>query len=621
MPLNIVNTLETSKQTVTALDPLVVAREGAIITNSTAIEGLNDDAIYVSVSGQVTSVVGHAISLGSLASDASRLRISISETGLVESLGSPDTISINRNGGEIVNHGTISANYLDAVEFNSGVETGELINTGTISAGVDGYGVALIGSSAGSYVGLLEVNNSGTITAGSRAIYVRYENLKLVNSGVISSTDDAVYVSGSGTNHLWLMNSGSITSENDGLAVVGGEGDDVVLNSGDILGRTYLYGGDDHLVNQGTMTGRIITYDGSDFIQNSGVISGDIYTREDSDTVENSGKIHGSLDLGDGTDKYKSFGGTITGSVRLGDGSDTAIVDQDGISINGGNDYDRVDSRGDVLVENVEELHLLGSDDLSATVKGAYTTVVGNSGDNTLTAWGAVAFNAKEGNDVAYGSLYDDFFNGNFGHDTLAGAGGNDTIWGGRGDDDLEGGSGVDFLSGDRGNDYLNGDSGDDSLYGREGRDTLEGEDGSDLLWGGAGADEIIGSVGNDTLVGHKGEDTLTGGAGVDVLTGGIGADVFVWSDGGDSGLGADSDIVKDFKRGQDLLDLSDIGDGAFNFIGKGTAFSGTGQMEAKFFKNATEVRLVLDIDGDGNADSRILLEGLGTLTASDFIL
>jgi Ca2+-binding RTX toxin-like protein len=247
--------------------------------------------------------------------------------------------------------------------------------------------------------------------------------------------------------------------------------------------------------------------------------------------------------------------------------------------------------------------------------------VNGNAGDNTLSSANAVAFYGAGGNDFAVGCHFDDLLRGHSGNDTLSGGGGNDILTGERGHDEIEGGSGNDNMSGGLGHDFLDGGSGDDTVIGGEGRDTLYGDTGNDSIWGGAGADDIMGSFGNDTLVGHRGADTLSGGDGVDVLTGGAGADGFVWSTGSETGLNDASDIVKDFKRGEDLLDLSEIGDGVFKFIGKGTAFSGTGKMEARFFKNATEVRLVLDVDGDGNADSRILLEGLGTLTASDFIL
>ncbi|MCP9481307.1 hypothetical protein NNA36_04975 [Shimia sp. CNT1-13L.2] len=620
MALNVVSTLETTSQFVNVNDPLVVARDGAVITQGTSISGVNDDALHVSISGQVTSISGNGLQLGSLVSDTSSLRVSIAETGLVETLGNLSGVAIERDRADIINHGTISATHSTALFFTNGVEDGEVLNTGTISGGSSGYGILLFGDSSGTNTGLLEVDNSGTITSGFRAVYVRYESLAMVNSGSISSTDDAVYVSGTDAS-LHLMNSGSITSESGGYAIVGGDGGNFVMNSGDILGRTYLRNGNDQIVNQGTMTGQITTYSGTDFIQNSGVISGDIYMFDDRDIVENSGKIHGSVDLGDGDDEYESIGGIVTGEVRLGDGSDTAIVDQDGISVDGGNGYDVVHSRADVSVEDVEELHLLGNNDISATVNGVFTTVFGNSGDNTVTSWGVTAFNAKEGDDVAYGSLYDDFFNGNSGNDTLLGAGGDDTIWGGRGDDEMEGGNGADHLSGDRGKDYLNGDDGDDSLYGREGSDTLDGEEGNDLLWGGAGADEINGSLGNDTLVGHKGDDTLSGGAGVDVLTGGIGADVFVWSDGAESGLGSDSDTVTDFTRGQDLLDLSDIGVGAFSFLGRGNPFTASGDMEARIVRNGSDLRLLLDVDGDGGTDARIILTDVSNLTASDFIL
>ncbi len=70
------------------------------------------------------------------------------------------------------------------------------------------------------------------------------------------------------------------------------------------------------------------------------------------------------------------------------------------------------------------------------------------------------------------------------------------------------------------------------------------------------GNDTLYGGAGNDTLYGEAGDDILAGGAGNDTLYGGSGADTFVF----DSLVGKDT--VKDFQKGQDRLDISDILDG-----------------------------------------------------------
>nr|WP_306275370.1 retention module-containing protein [Pseudomonas oleovorans] len=74
---------------------------------------------------------------------------------------------------------------------------------------------------------------------------------------------------------------------------------------------------------------------------------------------------------------------------------------------------------------------------------------------------------------------------------------------------------------------------------------TLNGTTGNDVLAGGSG---------NNILVGGAGDDILIGGAGNDTLTGGGGKDTFVWKQG-DIG----HDIITDFTRGEDKIDLSDL--------------------------------------------------------------
>lgn len=68
--------------------------------------------------------------------------------------------------------------------------------------------------------------------------------------------------------------------------------------------------------------------------------------------------------------------------------------------------------------------------------------------------------------------------------------------------------------------------------------------------------DQLIGSAVGDAIAGGAGADILFDGAGSDVLTGGGGADLFVLHPDGVS------DLITDFQRGTDKLDLS-----AFDFL------------------------------------------------------
>ena len=115
---------------------------------------------------------------------------------------------------------------------------------------------------------------------------------------------------------------------------------------------------------------------------------------------------------------------------------------------------------------------------------------------------------------------------------------------GGTSSDKLYGQSGSDKLYGDSGNDYLSGGSSKDNLYGGSGKDKLKGGTSADYLYGGTGNDKLYGGSGNDTLIGGTGKDDLYGGSGHDIfrLT-----------------TGSGYDRIRDFKLGEDLIDLGGL--------------------------------------------------------------
>ena len=80
---------------------------------------------------------------------------------------------------------------------------------------------------------------------------------------------------------------------------------------------------------------------------------------------------------------------------------------------------------------------------------------------------------------------------------------------------------------------------------------TFIGSSGADVLTGTALDDMILGGDGDDTLSGAGGADIIVDGADSDSLTGGTGADVFTFDPDGAN------DIIQDFERGLDALDLS----------------------------------------------------------------
>ncbi|WP_458094716.1 hypothetical protein [Roseomonas sp. WA12] len=156
---------------------------------------------------------------------------------------------------------------------------------------------------------------------------------------------------------------------------------------------------------------------------------------------------------------------------------------------------------------------------------------------------------------------------------------------------------------------------------------TPTGTPGNDTLTGSAGDDVISGLAGNDRLNGGTGNDTLIGGTGRDTLTGGAGSDIFAFTSGADSlTTTAGRDVITDWSD-DDFIDLSAIdtdpdADGIQGFVFRGISTApekaGAGEVFVHQFQGNTYIDIGLD--GDGNRDMMIQLNGLHTVQASDFI-
>ena len=188
------------------------------------------------------------------------------------------------------------------------------------------------------------------------------------------------------------------------------------------------------------------------------------------------------------------------------------------------------------------------------------------------------------------------------------------------------GGSGTDTLSGFEGlmgslfGDTLRGNSVNNGLAYTSNQ--LVGLEGADTIIGGAGAESIIGDAGGN-FPGVPFNEFLTGTwTGKDTLTGGGGADRFMFANVFDSTVGTGRDVITDFVRGADKVDLSAMdaqtaagtANDTFAFIA-GTSFTAAGQVR---FANGI---LYGNTDADTSAEFEIALTGITTLAASDFVL
>lgn len=233
------------------------------------------------------------------------------------------------------------------------------------------------------------------------------------------------------------------------------------------------------------------------------------------------------------------------------------------------------------------------------------------------------------GDDTITGNGYRNVLSGSGGNDTVDGMSGNDTINGNNGRDTLYGRSGSDSIFGQTGNDNIYGGENNDDLRGGNGDDIVNGEVGSDTLRGGNNRDQLFGGTGADVLFGEQGNDKLQGDQGADILTGGLGADLFVFVSASDSiNSTVRRDVITDFTRGYDRIDLSAFdanrtraGDQAFEFRGMRNLQDGdVGQVRIGGGPN-NSVIVAVDVNADGIGDMHILVEGVGQLNASDFIL
>ncbi|KQT31365.1 hypothetical protein ASG29_15585 [Sphingomonas sp. Leaf412] len=264
-----------------------------------------------------------------------------------------------------------------------------------------------------------------------------------------------------------------------------------------------------------------------------------------------------------------------------------------------------------------------GDDMLIGVIQGSHTMVGGAGDDNYVVraAGNAVVEGLNGGNDTV--TNYISYTLGANVENLRMGAGGLTGTGNGL-DNRMVGSTGKDILYGLAGNDTLQGGDGDDRLFGGEGNDLLRGDAGNDWLDGGNGNDNLLGGDGNDTLAGGAGADVLEGGAGQDTMTGGIGADIFRFRSADVAAGGFD--VITDFARGTDKIDLSPIDariatttNDAFAFIGTAAFTKKAGEL--RFDKVGVDSFVYGDVNGDGIADFSIVLKGVGALAASDFTL
>ncbi|MBT52883.1 MAG: hypothetical protein CMF72_05715 [Mameliella sp.] len=358
--------------------------------------------------------------------------------------------------GQIVNHGTIYSSNGNAIDFidSDGSANFQLINSGSITS----QDSRTVNVDTGT--GYMYISNSGEIVGEGTA-------LTLYND--VSST----------SNHV-LINSGKITSL--GSAAVyfnfGDFGGAQISNSGTISGWVSALT---------TTRSTDVRLNNSGVIEHHGASGQAIYFEGGNDLIRNSGTILGNSFLGAGTDTYEASGGLAIGTVFGEAGNDTLAGGDAADILDGGGDDDKLVGRGgdDVLDGGTGNDFILGgsgNDDIDGGTNN--DTMNGNAGDDTI--YGDL------GNDILVGQDGSDFLDGGNQDDLLDGGNGDDTLEGGGDNDILRGRAGEDDLAGGLGRDYLTGGEGADNFVFRSTAETVAGANRDQIMDFEQGVDTIV---------------------------------------------------------------------------------------------------------------------------------
>ncbi len=610
--------------------------------NDTLIGGLGNDTYYVSTNDKITEAVNAGTDTAIAAHSSYTLGAN------VENLILAGTGNINGSGNGLAN--TITGNSGNNI-LNGGAGSDTLIG----GLGDDTY-------IANTTDVIVEAVNAGTDSVRASSSYTLGANLEnLTLTGTANSNG-----SGNDLNNLIIGNSGinslNGNAGNDTLdggggndTLKGGAGDDLYIVGAGTVVREYANNGIDTVQSSVsyTLTANVenLILTGTGNLNGVGNNLNNVITGNSGNNILNGGTGNDTLVGGLGNDTYYvSTSDRIIEGVH--GGTDTAIA-----------------SSSYTLRDNMENLILQGTGNLTGT---------GNSQDNYLTG--------NAGNNTLSGGAGNDTINGGLGQDTLIGGTGNDTYYFVDGEDTIveAAGGGIDTVlvgttyaltntdnlenitltgfssinaTGNDADNYLLGNDGKNILTGGIGNDTLNGGNANDTLIGGVGNDSYYVST-SDTIIEAAGEgidtayaasnytlaanvenlvltgnlyikgtgntldNVITGNSGNNLLTGGGGSDTFVFNTAPDSVT--NHDTITDFGA-DDKLNLSHLIYDQAGPVGalNSTAFvSGAGltagqDANDRLVYNTTTGNLYYDADGSG-AGSSVLIATLGTSTHPD---
>ncbi|TCS72644.1 VCBS repeat-containing protein [Sulfuritortus calidifontis] len=466
--------------------------------------------------------------------------------------------------------GNDAANTLTALAGNDTLDGGLGADTLVGGTGNDTYIVDNVGDV------VVEAAGEGTdlVKAGvTTTLSDNVENLTLTGTAAINGTGnvlDNVIIGNSAANTLsGLAGNDTLDGKAGADTLIGGTGDDtyIVDNTADVVVESADEGMDSVLASA--------TYTLSANVENLSLTG--------TASIDGTGNALGNSIVGN-SGNNRIDGGAGADQMAGGAGNDTYIVDNTGDVVteaaSAGTDGIEA-SVSYALADNVENLTLTGTQNLTATGNVLANTLTGNAGDNAL-----------------------------YGLD------GNDTLAGGAGNDLLDGGSGADAMAGGAGDDtYIVDNAGDvvTELAG-EGTDTVQSsisyaltDNVENLILTGTANIDGTGNELDNTLTGNSGNNLLDGGVGADAMAGGMGDDTYIVDNAGD--------VVSEVAdAGTDTVQSSisyTLTDNVENLVLTGTDdLNGTGNALANSLTGTAGNNL---LDGGAGADS--LIGGAGNDT------
>ena len=307
------------------------------------------------IMGGTISATADGISAGS---DSSGNIINILETGTV--MGNQNGISFAGTGHQLLNQGTVTGtDGIGIVLAEDGYSDTAITNTGTINGGTVGVVLGYLPGGRGG-----SINNTGIITGGDAGVRIGSDDVSVVNTGTITGDIGLEVISrlqGAPVHDVNVVQNAGLIEGTTGTAISGGLGDDIITNTGTIIGDVDLQdGADEYTATRGTTDGDVYGGNGDDILSGSATrdyLFGDddndiLYGKRGGDTLFG-GKHNDIIKGGVGADLISGgknndqlFGGSQDDVLEGDSGKDMLYGGNGADRLNGGTGNDQLTGGG-----------------------------------------------------------------------------------------------------------------------------------------------------------------------------------------------------------------------------------------------------------------------------------